>query len=208
MSKKRSPSSHRWLREHFNDKYVKQAHKLGLRSRAWFKIQEIHHKEHLFKQGMNLIDLGSYPGGWSQFARKQIGVNGMIIACDILPMEPINGVNFLQGDINNELIIKELKKIINDNNIQLIMSDISPNISGIPSVDIARSIHLAEIVLSLCYKFLIVGGSFVVKVFQGYGFDKYLKDVRVKFKNVKIRKPSVSRLRSKEIYIIAKGYKL
>ncbi|MBA2815984.1 23S rRNA (uridine(2552)-2'-O)-methyltransferase RlmE [Candidatus Pantoea persica] len=208
MGKKRSASSNRWLQEHFSDKYVLQARKKGLRSRAWFKLDEIQQGDKLFKLGMTVVDLGAAPGGWSQYVVQQIGSTGRIIACDILPMDPIVGVDFLQGDFREELVINALLERVGDQKVQVVMSDMAPNMSGTPAVDIPRSMYLVELALEMCRDILAPGGSFVVKVFQGDGFDEYLREIRSLFTKVKIRKPDASRSRSREVYIVAIGRKL
>ncbi|AWH89233.1 23S rRNA (uridine(2552)-2'-O)-methyltransferase RlmE [Limnobaculum parvum] len=207
-NKKRSASSTRWLQEHFNDKYVQQAQKKGLRSRAWFKLDEIQQADKLFKPGMTVVDLGAAPGGWSQYVVTQIGNIGRVIACDILPMDPIAGVDFLQGDFRDEMVLKALLERVGDSKVQIVMSDMAPNMSGTPAVDIPRAMYLVELALDMCKDVLAPGGSFVVKVFQGDGFDEYLRDIRALFKTVKIRKPDASRSRSREVYIVATGRKL
>src|SRR5699024_5807127 len=206
--KKRSASSTRWLQEHFNDKYVKQAHKKGLRSRAWFKLEEIQQTDRLFKPGMRVIDLGAAPGGWSQYVTNLIGKKGHIIALDILPMDPIVDVDFLQGDFREEEVLNALLARIGDKQVDVVMSDMAPNISGLPAVDIPRAMYLVELALEMCQTVLKQGGSFVVKVFQGAGFDDYVRPLRAMFTTVKIRNPDASRARSREVYIVATGRKL
>ena len=193
--KKRSASSSRWLQEHFSDKYVQQAQKKGLRSRAWFKLDEIQQSDKLFKPGMTVVDLGAAPGGWSQYVVTQIGGKGRIIACDLLPMDPIVGVDFLQGDFRDELVMKALLERVGDSKVQVVMSDMAPNM------------YLVELALEMCRDVLAPGGSFVVKVFQGEGFDEYLREIRSLFTKVKVRKPDSSRARSREVYIVATGRK-
>src|SRR5476651_1939394 len=207
-NKKRSASSTRWLQEHFSDKYVIQAQKKGLRSRAWFKLDEIQQGDKLFKPGMSVVDLGAAPGGWSQFVATQIGNKGRIIACDLLPMDPIVGVDFLQGDFRDELVLKALLDRVGENKVQVVMSDMAPNMSGTPAVDIPKAMYLAELALDMCRDVLAPGGSFLVKVFQGEGFDEYLREIRSLFTKVKIRKPDASRARSREVYIVATGRKI
>ena len=208
MGKKRSASSNRWMHEHFSDKYVIQAQKKGLRSRAWFKLDEIQSTDKLFKPGMTVVDLGAAPGGWSQYVVTQIGNSGRVIACDILPMDPIVGVDFLQGDFLDELVLKALTERVGEDKVQVVMSDMAPNMSGTPSVDIPRSMYLVELALEMAKDVLAPGGSFLVKVFQGEGFDEYLTQIRSLFTKVKIRKPDASRARSREVYIVATGRKL
>lgn len=206
--KKRTPSSTRWLKEHFDDKYVQKAQKLGLRSRAVFKIDEIQLKDKLIKPGMTVVDLGAAPGGWSQFCVEQVGDKGRVIACDILPMDPIAGVDFLQGDFREESVLAALLERVGDAKVDVVLSDMAPNMSGTPAVDQPRSIYLVELALDMCRQVLAPNGSFVVKVFQGVGSEEYLKAVRELFKVVKVRKPDSSRARSREVYIVATGFKL
>ncbi|XKM13325.1 23S rRNA (uridine(2552)-2'-O)-methyltransferase RlmE [Orbaceae bacterium ac157xtp] len=206
-SKKRSASSTRWLNEHFKDRFVQQAQKKGLRSRAWFKLDEIQQTDKLFRPGMTVVDLGAAPGGWSQYVASLIGNKGRIVACDLLPMDPIVGVDFLQGDFRDEEVLKTLLERVGDSKVQVVMSDMAPNMSGQPAVDIPRSMYLVELALDMCRDVLAENGSFIVKVFQGEGFEEYLKTVRGMFKTVKIRKPEASRARSREVYIVALGRK-
>lgn len=206
--KKRSASSTRWLNEHFKDKFVQQAHKQKLRSRAYFKLDEIQKTDKLFKPNMTVVDLGAAPGGWSQYVVMQIGERGRVIACDILDMDPIVGVDFLQGDFREEKVLNTLLEKIGDDKVDVVMSDMAPNFSGMPSVDIPRAMYLVELALDMCKQVLASQGSFVVKVFQGEGFDEYLREIRSLFKIVKVRKPEASRDRSREVYIVAMGYKL
>lgn len=206
-NKKRSASSTRWLNEHFKDRFVLQAQKKGLRSRAWFKLEEIQNTDKLFKPGITVVDLGAAPGGWSQYVAPLIGEKGRIIACDLLPMDPIVGVDFLQGDFRDEAVLSALLERVGDKKVQVVMSDMAPNMSGQPSVDIPRAMYLVELALDMCRDVLAENGSFIVKVFQGEGFETYLKSVRDMFKTVKIRKPEASRARSREVYIVATGRK-
>jgi len=207
-TKKRSGSSSRWLQEHFSDKYVLEAQKKGLRSRAWFKLEEIQKGDKLFKPDMAVVDLGAAPGGWSQYVATQIGKKGRIIACDILPMDPIVGVDFLQGDFRDPLVLQALLERVGEGKVQVVMSDMAPNMSGTPAVDIPKAMYLVELALEMCRDVLAPGGSFLVKVFQGEGFDEYLREIRSLFTKVKIRKPDASRARSREVYIVATGRKL
>lgn len=206
-NKKRSASSTRWLNEHFKDQFVLQAQKKGLRSRAWFKLEEIQKTDKLFKPGMTVVDLGAAPGGWSQYVASVIGNKGRIIACDLLPMDPIVGVDFLQGDFRDEAILNALLARVDEDKVQVVMSDMAPNMSGQPAVDIPRAMYLVELALDMCRDVLAPNGSFIVKVFQGEGFEQYLKAIREMFKVVKIRKPQASRARSREVYIVATGRK-
>jgi 23S rRNA (uridine2552-2'-O)-methyltransferase len=209
MSKKKvSASSAKWLQEHFDDEYVKKAQKLGLRSRAVFKIEEINNKDKLIKPGMNVVDLGAAPGGWSEYATKVVGANGKVVACDILSMDPIVGVDFLQGDFREEAVLEALLNRIDGKNVDVVMSDMAANFTGNDAADAARSMYLVELALDMCNQVLKKNGAFVVKVFQGTGFEQFMKDARAAFKVVKTRKPESSRARSREVYLVATGFKL
>lgn len=202
----RSKQSKGWLKEHFDDPYVKQAQKAGFRSRAVFKLQEIDEKDHLFKKGMTVVDLGAAPGGWCQYARKHLAPNDTVVALDILEMEPLEGVTFIQGDFTEQAPLEELLVVLNDRRVDLVLSDMAPNISGMKVVDQPRAMYLAELALDFCQKTLQTGGDFLVKVFQGEGFDDYLKLLRENFKQVLVRKPKASRSRSREVYLLARDY--
>ncbi len=206
--KKRTASSSRWLQEHFDDHYVKLAQKRGFRSRAAFKIEEIQEKDKLIRPGMTVVDLGAAPGGWSQVAVKLAGDNGKVIACDILPMDPIVGVDFLQGDFREEKVLDALLTRVGDAKVDVVLSDMAPNMSGTGGVDQPRAMYLVELALDMCHQVLAPNGCFAVKVFQGEGFEEYMKSVREAFKTVKTRKPDSSRARSREVYLVATGYKL
>ncbi|MBU1438466.1 MAG: 23S rRNA (uridine(2552)-2'-O)-methyltransferase RlmE [Gammaproteobacteria bacterium] len=206
--KKRSASSSRWLQEHVTDPFVQKAQKLGLRSRASFKLDEIQAKDKLIKPGMTVVDLGSAPGSWSQLAAEMVGNEGCVIACDILPMDPLAGVAFLQGDFREDAVLNALLERIDGRNVDVVLSDMAPNMSGNATVDQSRSMYLVELALEMCGKVLKKNGSFVVKVFHGEGFDQYVLDVRNVFSTVRIRKPDSSRSRSSETYIVATGFKL
>jgi 23S rRNA (uridine2552-2'-O)-methyltransferase len=195
------------LKEHFDDKYVNEAKKKGFRSRAIFKIEEIQNKDKLLKAGMTVVDLGAAPGGWSQYAASIVGETGQVIACDILPMDSIAEVAFLQGDFREESVLEALLERIGPNKVDVVMSDMAPNMAGNSSVDQPRAMYLVELALDMCRQVLAPKGSFVVKVFQGEGFDEYLQEVRNMFTAVKIRKPDSSRARSREVYVVATGYK-
>ena len=203
----RSSSSKRWLQEHVNDKYVKEANKRGLRSRAFFKIEELNQKDKLMKSGDTVVDLGAAPGGWSQFAVEALGADGTVIACDILPMDPIAGVDFLRGDFREQDVLDALLDRIDGKNVDLVMSDMAPNMSGNDTVDQAQSMYLVELALDMCHQVMKPDGKFVVKVFQGEGFDQFMADVKSAFKVVKVRKPESSRARSREVYLVATGYR-
>lgn len=200
-------SSRRWLKEHFSDPYVKQAQQAGYRSRAVYKLLELHERDKLFKSGMTIIDLGAAPGGWSQVIVEILGSKGRIIALDILPMDPLSGVDIIQGDFTEESVADELfHRLGEDTLVDWVLSDMAPNLSGIDSVDQPRSIYLAELALDFAVKVLPSHeGGFLVKVFQGEGFDEFLKHVRQHFKKVQIRKPKASRGRSREVYILARN---
>jgi 23S rRNA (uridine2552-2'-O)-methyltransferase len=204
---KRSKSSRRWLEEHVNDPFVKLAQKEGYRSRAAYKLLELNEKDKLFRAGMLVMDLGSAPGGWSQVAGFLVGHHGCVIATDILPMDSLAGVEFIQGDFTEEAVFERILATLGDARPDLIISDIAPNISGIDSADQASSIYLVELALDMVRRVLKPGGNFVAKVFQGEGSDNYLKDVRTSFEKVVIRKPAASRPRSREIYMVAKGFR-
>ena len=196
------------MQEHFEDEYVKKAQKLGLRSRAVFKIEEINNKDKLIKSGMKVVDLGAAPGGWSEYAVKAVGDNGQVVACDILPMDPIAGVDFLQGDFREDAVLDALLTRIDGKNIDVVMSDMAANMTGNESADSARSMYLVELALDMCHQVLKKNGAFVVKVFQGDGFEQFMKDVRTAFTTVKTRKPDSSRARSREVYLVATGFKM
>ncbi len=206
--KKHSASSKRWLKEHFDDKYVQKAQKDGWRSRAIYKLEELQEKDKLLKPGMTVVDLGAAPGGWSQYAAQSVGDKGTVIACDILPMDPIAGVNFLQGDFREENVLKALLDKIGGKNVDVVMSDMAPNMSGNNFVDQARSMYLIELALEMCRDVLKANGTFIVKVFHGEGFDEFFREIKKVFTSVKTRKPDSSRARSREVYLVASGYKL
>lgn len=195
------------MQEHFEDPYVQLAQSKGFRSRAVFKLKEIQEKDQIIKPGMNIIDLGAAPGGWSQFARGLIGSKNKVIALDILPMEPIEGVDFIQGDFREQSVMDELLAKLNGASVDLVMSDMAPNLSGNKSVDQAKSLYLAELALETAKSVLTTGGAFLVKVFQGEGFEAFHRDVQSCFSRVVIRKPKASRPRSTEVYILARGFK-
>ena len=203
----RSKSSKRWLNEHFDDEFVLRAQKEGYRSRAIYKLIEIQQKDHILKSGMTVIDLGAAPGGWTEYAVKQLGRQGRMIALDILPMEPVPGVEIIQGDFREDAILQQLLDLMGGVRADLVISDMAPNISGMEVVDIPRAYHLAELALDLARQVLKPGGGLLVKLFQGEGFDAYQKDLKQDFKRVVMRKPKASRARSREIYALATGYK-
>jgi 23S rRNA (uridine2552-2'-O)-methyltransferase len=203
----RSKSSANWLREHFNDPFVKQAQKDGYRSRASYKLLEIQEKDRLIRPGMSVIDLGAAPGGWSQVTSRLIGGQGRLIASDILEMDSIADVTFIQGDFTHDEVLQRILEAVGDSHVDLVISDMAPNMSGTPAVDIPRAMFLCELALDLATRVLKPGGDFLIKIFQGEGFDVYLKDVRSKFDKVQMRKPSSSRDRSREQYLLGRGFK-
>jgi 23S rRNA (uridine2552-2'-O)-methyltransferase len=200
-------SSHRWMNEHLNDEYVKKAQKEGYRCRAVYKLIEITDKNQIITKGDRILDLGAAPGGWSQVAAKIVGKTGQIIASDILPIEEISGVYFLQGDFTELLVYEEILSLTKGQKMNTVLSDMAPNMSGQLSVDQPKSMYLAELALDMAIKTLTPNGHFVVKVFQGDGFDAYVQITRQTFKKVSIKKPKASRPRSKEVYILASQLK-
>jgi 23S rRNA (uridine2552-2'-O)-methyltransferase len=203
----KSKSSKRWLQEHCSDQYVKQSKQDGYRSRASYKLLELHKKDNLLRPGMVVIDLGSAPGGWSQVAASLVSDAGFVLSSDILPMDTIAGVHFIQGDFTEELVLEQLLTELADRQVDLVISDMAPNISGMADIDQPRVMYLVELALAMAASVLKPGGNFVIKVFQGEGFDTILADMRTKFIKVISRKPSSSRARSREIYLVAKGFK-
>jgi 23S rRNA (uridine2552-2'-O)-methyltransferase len=204
---KRTKSSRQWLAEHESDPYVLQARKTGYRSRAVFKLEEIQRSDRLIRPGMTIVDLGAAPGGWSQLAAKLMNGKGRIVALDVLPMDAIIGVEFLQGDFGDDAVIEQFVQLIGDDPPQLVMSDMAPNTTGIADVDHDRSMHLVELSLDFARQRLRPGGDFLVKVFQGRHFQKFVKDLRSSFQTVKVRKPPASRQRSSELYLLARDFK-
>jgi 23S rRNA (uridine2552-2'-O)-methyltransferase len=199
---KRAKTSKAWMKEHVNDFFVKQAKKEGYRSRAAYKLIEIIERDHLLRPGMTVVDLGAAPGGWSQVAAEKLGGKGRVIALDRLPMTPLPGVTFIQGDFCEPFVLTELKKNLGKYPLDLVISDMSPNISGIGVSDQARSMHLAELALEFSIERLNSGGNFLVKVFQGCGFEQFLLVMRATFGRVVTRKPEASRGRSSEMYLL------
>lgn len=196
---KRSKTSKQWMNEHVNDPYVQRAQKEGYRSRAAYKLLEINERDHLLKPGMVVVDLGAVPGGWSQVAVAKVG---KVIALDLLPLLPIPGVEFIQGDFREESVLQQLEERLSGKQVGLVISDMSPNISGIGMTDQARAMDLAELALEFALQHLPVGAAFLVKVFQGVGFENYLKLMRDNFGRVVTRKPDASRDRSSELYLL------
>lgn len=202
---KRTKTSKSWMAEHVNDPFVQRAKSEGWRARAAYKLMEIDDKDKLIRPGMIVVDLGAAPGSWSQVANKRLGELGRVFALDLLPMEPIPGVEFMQGDFHDEEFVERFEEILGGRQVDLVMSDIAPNISGIPSSDQARSVYLAELALDFAQKHLAQGGRFLVKVFQGEGFDAFRKQMENEFKSVLVRKPQASRGRSSEVYLLGSG---
>ncbi len=206
MAKKRS-SSRAWLKEHRDDPFVQRAQKEGYRSRACYKLMELNSRDRLIKPGMTVLDLGSAPGGWSQVAAELVGHQGRVVASDILAMDNIAGVEFLQGDFTEESIFEELLGLLGDDAVDIVLSDMAPNMSGIDAVDQPRSIYLVELAVDMALRVLAPGGGFVSKVFQGEGFDAVLAQCRANFQKVNTRKPDASRPRSREVYLVATGFR-
>ncbi len=204
---KRSKSSARWLAEHAADPYVKRAHDEGWRSRAAFKLEEIQRSDRLLRPGMTVIDLGAAPGGWSQYAARLLQGKGRIIAMDILDMPAIPGVEFLQGDFNDEAVLEQLMGLIGQAKVDLVLSDMAPNMMGIADVDHDRSMQLVELAVDFAGRTLRPGGDFLAKVFQGRSFEPLVKQLRTSFETVRLRKPNASRTRSAEVYVLARGYR-
>jgi 23S rRNA (uridine2552-2'-O)-methyltransferase len=203
---KRTKSSQRWLQEHERDVYVRRAREEGYRSRAVFKLEEIQRTDRIIRPGMTIVDLGAAPGGWSQFATKILRDKGRIVALDILPMDAIAGVEFIQGDFSSDEVLEQLNGLIADAAVDLVMSDMAPNMSGIADVDHDRSMYLVELALDFAKAHLAPGGDFLTKVFQGRDFQPFMKQLRDAFRTVKVRKPPASRQRSSELYLLARDF--
>ena len=205
---KRSKSSARWLAEHAADPYVKRAHDEGWRSRAAFKLEEIQKSDRLLKPGMTVVDLGAAPGGWSQYAARRLDGKGRVIALDVLDMPAIPGVEFIQGDFNDESVLGQLNALLGGARVDLVMSDMAPNMMGIADVDHDRSMQLVELAEEFAAQALRPGGDLLIKVFQGRGFEPLVARLRKSYETVKLRKPKASRSRSPEVYVLARGYRL
>ena len=203
----RTKSSSAWLRRHVNDPFVKQAQLDGYRSRSAYKLIELNEKDRLIKPGMRIMDLGSAPGGWSQVAGKLVGKKGRVLATDILPMDPVTNVDFIQGDFTDDKVVEQLLAWLDGGRFDLVISDIAPNLSGIDSADQAGSMYFLELALDIVRKTLKPGANFAAKMFQGSGSDDYVKELRKSFEKVLIRKPAASRAQSREVYIVAKGFR-
>lgn len=201
----RSKSSHRWLKEHFDDPFVKKAQAEGMRSRAAYKLEELLERDRLLRPGMVVVDLGAAPGGWSQVARRELGDRGRVIALDILEMPPIAGVEFIHGDFREESALSQLEALLGDAPVDLVLSDMAPNMSGVDTVDQARAMYLSELARDFADAHLKKGGDFLIKLFMGEGFDAYMKDLKRRYTKVVTRKPAASRRRSNEVYALALG---
>lgn len=203
----RSKSSNRWLDEHVNDPYVKKAQIDGYRARAAYKLIELNDKDKLIRPGALVVDLGSAPGSWSQIAGRLVGVKGRVVASDILPMDSLEHVDFIQGDFTEEAVFDQIMEKLGERKADVVISDMAPNISGVDAVDQASSMYLVELALNMARRVLKPKGDFVAKVFQGEGSDEYIKEVKTSFEKVLIRKPAASRPRSREVYVVGKGFK-
>lgn len=201
----RSKSSHRWLKEHFSDPYVKKAQAEGMRSRAAYKLEELVERDRLLRPGMAVVDLGAAPGGWSQWVRQALGDTGRVVALDILEMPTLAGVEFIHGDFREDEVLARLEALLNGQPVDLVLSDMAPNMSGVDAVDLPRAMHLAELAMEFADRHLRPGGAFLIKLFQGVGFDAYVRDLRTRYDRVVIRKPAASRRRSPEVYALAQG---
>ena len=206
MAKKKS-SSKAWLKEHREDPWVQQAKREGYRSRACYKLLEVQERDRLIKPGMTVLDLGSAPGGWSQVASALVGHSGRVIASDILPMDTLAGVEFVEGDFTVDEVVEQILNVIGDTPVDMVISDMAPNMSGVNAVDQPRSIYLVELALDMAQRVLAPGGSFVSKVFQGEGFDELFRSARSSFGKVLTRKPKASRPRSREVYLVGKDFR-
>jgi 23S rRNA (uridine2552-2'-O)-methyltransferase len=202
---RRSKSSDRWLREHFSDPFVQRAKSEGWRSRAVFKLEEIDQREKLLKPNSIVVDLGAAPGAWSQYARRQVGRNGRVVATDILEMPELAGVEFVQGDFREEEVFNRILALVPEQGVDVVLSDMAPNMSGVDAIDAPRSLYLAELALDMASRVLKPDGVALIKVFQGAGFQEMVADSRRKFAKVKLQKPDASRSRSPELYLLAKG---
>ncbi len=201
----RSKSSQRWLKEHFSDPFVKKAKAEGLRSRAAYKLEELVERDRLLKPGMVVVDLGAAPGGWSQWVRQALGDSGRVIALDILEMPSLAGVEFLHGDFREDAVLSRLVETLGGQQVDLVLSDMAPNKSGVDAVDMPRAMYLSELAMDFADQHLRTGGNFLIKLFQGVGFDEYVKELRRRYDKVVIRKPEASRKRSPEVYALAQG---
>jgi len=204
----RSKSSRRWLDRHVTDVYVHRAQAEGYRSRAAFKLLELDERDRFLRPGARIVDLGAAPGGWAQVAARAAGPSGRVIALDLLPIEPIPGVTCLEGDFRNDEVLEALRAETGGRRVDVVISDMAPNVSGVTAVDQPRAMHLAELALDFAAECLNEGGTLVVKVFQGIGFDEFVAAVRKRFRRVAVRKPGASRPESREVYLVARGFRL
>ncbi len=204
----RSKSSRRWLDRHVSDEFVKRAQREGYRSRAAYKLLEIQERDRIFKPGQVVVDLGAAPGGWSQVARSLVAPGGRVLALDILPMEPMADVEVLEGDFREDAVLQHLREVLGERSIDLVISDMAPNVSGVAAVDQPRAMHLAELALDFARESLKPGGALVLKVFQGAGFDELVRALRLSFVRVVTRKPKASRPASREVYLVAVSFRL
>lgn len=202
----RSKSSHQWLREHFDDVYVRRAQQEGFRSRAVYKLVEINERDRILRPGRTVVDLGAAPGGWSQLAAAEVGESGRVIATDILPMDALAGVEFIQGDFREHAVLETILGRLGERRVDLVMSDMAPNISGMKAVDQPRGMYLCELALELAGRILAPEGDLLMKMFQGEGSDALIRDLRQRFARVLIRKPRASRARSAEVYVLARNH--
>jgi 23S rRNA (uridine2552-2'-O)-methyltransferase len=205
---RRSKSSERWLREHFSDPFVKRAQAEGWRSRAVFKLEQIDQRERLLKPGMVVLDLGAAPGAWSQYVRRRLGSSGRVVATDLLPMEPLAGVEFLQGDFREDAVFQQLKSTLGAAGVDLLLSDMAPNMSGMDAIDAPRGMYLAELALDMAGAVLKPGAGALIKVLQGAGFQELVALARTRFGRVRCLKPEASRSRSPETYLLASGMRM
>lgn len=204
---KRTKTSKAWMREHVNDPFVQRAKQQGYRSRAAYKLMEIDARDHLLVPGMTVVDLGATPGGWAQVAADKVGAAGKVFALDLLEMQPLRGVRFIQGDFREEAVLAQLAELLHGAGVDLVISDMAPNISGIGVSDQARSMHLAELALDFAVHHLKPNGSFLVKTFQGAGFAEFYRSMNLHFRQMATRKPEASRSRSSEVYLLGKHLK-
>jgi 23S rRNA (uridine2552-2'-O)-methyltransferase len=205
---RRSKSSERWLREHFSDPFVKRAQAEGWRSRAVFKLEQIDQRERLLRPGMVVLDLGAAPGAWSQYVRRRLGTSGRVVATDLLPMEPLAGVEFLQGDFREDAVFQQLKNTLGAAGVDLLLSDMAPNMSGMDAIDAPRGMYLAELALDMAREVLKPGAGALIKVLQAAGFEELVALARTRFGRVRCLKPDASRSRSPETYLLASGMRM
>lgn len=203
----RSKSSKRWLDEHFDDYYVKEAKRQGYRSRACFKLLELQEKAGIIKPGMTVVDLGSAPGGWSQVAAELVGDKGRVVASDILPMDALAGVDFIQGDFTEDAVLAEILDVLGDSPVDVVISDMAPNMSGMKDVDQPKAMYLVELAADLARQVLNPGGVFLSKAFQGEGFDTLYRELQGEYRQLQSKKPASSRPRSRETYLLARDFK-